>query len=111
MHNAVVIKLDIESQSVLNDVDYALDEFQDVDDTVLFIVRALQALHYKQEAIKSELIGKRYGNVGCLLTVHNGHNGWLGKDSLQLYFNHIVRMISSSVEDGGCAFASTCDSY
>ena len=51
------------------------------------------------------------GDIGCLLTVHNGHNGWLGKDALGQYLTHVVdRVLSVSRQEGMGSYGSTSSS-
>jgi hypothetical protein len=95
-------------------------DFDDIDDTILFVIRALQALHHKQRFVASDLrkvklsqstpiangyVGSNkssFGDIGCLLTVHNGHNGWLGKAALHQFLNHIVdKILFMSQQVGG----------
>lgn len=47
-------------------------------------------MHFKQKAIASRVESKQVADIGCLLTVHNGHNGWLGKAALHQYLHHVV---------------------
>ena len=75
-------------------------EFDSVDDTLLFLLRAMQALHYKQISVAAELRGgldcteNRYREAGKLLNVHNGHNGWIGDEALHQFLHHIVSQLS-----------------
>mmetsp|Transcript_17124 Transcript_17124/g.28612 ORF Transcript_17124/g.28612 Transcript_17124/m.28612 type:complete len:1081 (+) Transcript_17124:109-3351(+) len=88
--------------------DITKTDFDDTDDTVLFVIRALQALRQKQLIVSAELKREiatdsdsesgvdvhdrtsRFRNIGRLLTVHNGHNGWLGAPALQLFMSYVV---------------------
>ena len=123
------------SQGLLESDDDQAD-FEDIDDTVLFVIRSLQAMHYKQMHVAADLQKHKYfcktycevqsmatilsdetrrdkksqyGDIGTLLTVHNGHNGWLGKTALQQFLTHVADKILkvSREEQGGLGGATS----